>query len=204
MGPHQTWEQFLDVGKKVKDLGYPIGQSLGHSFGDPPSFCYTFLWSFGGSLVDENSKVAINSQATRDSIKFLTEFWKAACDDGGLAWDDTSNNHAFLGETIACTLNGASIYFVAKRNWDKKQNPFVWRLHHFLSPAGPNGSVPYHRRSKQLYYDALLRCNRRQKTTFGSSTRTPTSKNSSSLTMATSRVSYRSGRITKCGRRTPL
>jgi multiple sugar transport system substrate-binding protein len=56
-----------------------------------------------------------------------------------LAWDDTSNNRAFLGETIACTLNGASIYFVAKSEWEKKKNPFVWKLHHFLSPAGPGG-----------------------------------------------------------------
>jgi multiple sugar transport system substrate-binding protein len=139
MGPPQTWDQFMEVGTKVKDLGYPIGQSLGHSFGDPPGFCYTFLWSFGGSLVDENGKVSVNSQATRDSIKYLKEFWKAACDEGGLAWDDTSNNRAFLGETISCTLNGASIYFVAKNNWDEKQNPFVWKLHHFLSPAGPAG-----------------------------------------------------------------
>lgn len=135
----QTWDQFMDVGTKVKDLGYPIGQSLGHSFGDPPGFCYTFLWSFGGSLVDKDAKVAINSQATRDSIAYLKEFWKAACDESGLAWDDTSNNRAFLGETISCTLNGASIYFVAKENWVKKQNPFVQKLNHFLSPEGPGG-----------------------------------------------------------------
>ncbi|MEE8303769.1 MAG: extracellular solute-binding protein, partial [Candidatus Tectomicrobia bacterium] len=135
----QTWDDMMEVGTKVKELGYPIGQSLGHSFGDPPGFAYTFLWSFGGSLVDENSKVAINSQATRNAIKFLKEFWVKGCDESGLAWDDSSNNRAFLGETLSCTLNGASIYFVAKRNWTKKKNPFVWRLHHFLSPAGPAG-----------------------------------------------------------------
>lgn len=137
--PPLNWDDMMAAGTKVKDLGYPIGQSLGHSFGDPPGFCYTFLWSFGGSLVDQNDKVAINSQATRNAIKYLQEFWKAACDESGLAWDDTSNNRAFLGETISCTLNGASIYFVAKRNWDTKQNPFVWRLFHFLSPEGPAG-----------------------------------------------------------------
>ncbi|MCZ6876028.1 MAG: extracellular solute-binding protein [bacterium] len=135
----QTWDDMMEVGTKVKQLGYPIGQSLGHSFGDPPGFAYTFLWSFGGSLVDENSKVAINSQATRNAIKFLKEFWVKGCDESGLAWDDSSNNRAFLGETLSCTLNGASIYFVAKRNWVKKKNPFVWRLHHFLSPEGPAG-----------------------------------------------------------------
>lgn len=137
--PPQTWDDYLEAGAKVKELGYPIGQSLGHSFGDPPGFCYTFLWSFGGSMVDENAKVSINSQATRNAIRFLKEFWVKACDESGLSWDDTSNNRAFLGETISATLNGASIYFVAKRNWVKKKNPFVWRLYHFLNPEGPAG-----------------------------------------------------------------
>ncbi len=139
VAPPQTWDEMMVVGTKVKELGYPIGQSLGHSFGDPPGFCYTLLWSFGGSLVDENAKVAIDSQGTRNAIKYLQEFWGKACDESGLAWDDTSNNRAFLGDTLSCTLNGASIYFVAKRNWLKKKNPFVWRLHHFLSPEGPAG-----------------------------------------------------------------
>jgi multiple sugar transport system substrate-binding protein len=135
----QTWDDFMTVGTKVKELGYPIGQSLGHSFGDPPGFCYTFLWSFGGSLTDENGKVSIDSQATRDSIAYLKEFWVKACDEGGLAWDDTSNNRAFLGGTISCTLNGASIYFIPKRNWTEKKDPFVWTLFHFLSPEGRAG-----------------------------------------------------------------
>ena len=30
-------------------------------------------------LVDENGKVSVDSQATRDSIKYLKEFWKATC-----------------------------------------------------------------------------------------------------------------------------
>ena len=139
VAPPQTWDDYMEVGSQVKALGYPIGQSLGHSFGDPPSFCYSFLWSFGGSLIDEKAKVSINSQATRNAIKFLQEFWKKGCDESGLAWDDTNNNRAFLAEANSATLNGASIYFVAKHNWTKKKNPFVWRLHHFLNPQGPAG-----------------------------------------------------------------
>ncbi len=52
-------------------------------------------------------------------VKFMTGFWKDAHDEGGLAWDDTNNNRAFLSQTIAATLNGASIYIESLRNPDK-------------------------------------------------------------------------------------
>ena len=35
----------------------------------------------------------------------MTAFWKEACDEGGLAWDDTTNNRAFHSGEIAATLN---------------------------------------------------------------------------------------------------
>ena len=42
-------------------------------------------------------------------------------DEGGLAWDDTSNNRAFLSGSISATNNGASIYIEAKRKPDSYQ-----------------------------------------------------------------------------------
>jgi multiple sugar transport system substrate-binding protein len=68
----------------------------------------------------------------------MKDFWEAACDPGGFAWDDTSNNRAFLGQTIGATLNGASIYFVPKN--DPAQYPgLAEKIDHFLNPEGPNG-----------------------------------------------------------------
>ncbi|PYN08778.1 MAG: sugar ABC transporter substrate-binding protein [Candidatus Rokuibacteriota bacterium] len=69
---------------------------------------------------------------------------KDACDEGGLAWDDTNNNRAFHAGEIAATLNGASIYIVAKRQRDKikdeKGEPLVQDIEHAaLMPAGPAG-----------------------------------------------------------------
>ena len=106
-----TWEKYREVGKKLKAKGRPIGQTLGHTFGDAPVFSYPFLWSWGGKEVEADGKtVAINSKGAVDSVKFLTGFWKDALDEGGLAWDDSNNNRAFLSGTISSTLNGASIY----------------------------------------------------------------------------------------------
>jgi hypothetical protein len=41
-----------------------------------------------------------------------------ACDEGGLAGDDTNNNRAFLSGGICAANNGASIYIEAKRKPD--------------------------------------------------------------------------------------
>jgi len=141
----KTWDEYREVGKKLKAKGRPIGQALGHSFGDPPTFAYPLLWDFGGAETDKSGKkVAVNSKGTLESVKFLQAFWKDACDEGGLAWDDTNNNRAFHAGEIAATLNGASIYIVAKRQRDKikdeKGEPLVQDIEHAaLMPAGPAG-----------------------------------------------------------------
>ena len=141
----KTWDEWREAGKKLKAKGKPVGQALGHSFGDPPTFAYPLLWDFGGAEVDQSGKkVVLNSKATLESVKFMQAFWKDSCDEGGLAWDDTNNNRAFHAGEISSTLNGASIYIVAKRQKDKikdeKGEP-LWQdiEHEALLPKGPAG-----------------------------------------------------------------
>src|ERR1700746_2169010 len=140
----ETWDAYYDAGKKLKAKGRPLGQAISHSFGDPPTFVYPLLWSYGGKEVEADGKtVAINSKNTIDSVKFMTSFYKDTCDEGGLAWDDTSNNRAFLSQTICATLNGASIYIESLRNPDKyiteKGVPLNTDIQHTPLPRGPAG-----------------------------------------------------------------
>ena len=115
-----TWESYREVAKKLKAKGRPFGQTLGHTFGDAPGFTYPYLWSWGGKEVEADGKtVVINSKATVDSVKFMQGLWKDGMDEGGLAWDDTNNNRAFLSQTISATLNGASIYIESLRKPDQ-------------------------------------------------------------------------------------
>jgi multiple sugar transport system substrate-binding protein len=144
----KTWDQYRDAGKKLKAKGFPIGQSLGQSFGDPPTFVYPFLWSFGVTEVDEQGKVAINSAAAVEAVKYMVGFWKDSMDEGGLAWDDSSNNRAYLAGTVSSTLNGASIYIesVRKANDYKTEKGTLLKddsLHAPL-PAGPKGQFGMH------------------------------------------------------------
>jgi multiple sugar transport system substrate-binding protein len=145
----ETWEEYREVGKKLKAKGRPIGQTLGHTFGDAPVFAYPFMWSWGGKEVEADGKtVAINSKGTVESVKFMTGFWKDAHDEGGLAWDDTNNNRAFLSQTISATLNGASIYIESLRNPDKyvsdKGAQLKTDILHSPLPKGPAGQFSMH------------------------------------------------------------
>ena len=78
----------------------------------------------------------------------MTGFWKDAHDEGGLAWDDTNNNRAFLSQTISATLNGASIYIESLRKPDKynteKGAPLKTDILHAPLPKGPAGQFAMH------------------------------------------------------------
>ena len=145
----ETWDAYYDAGKKLKAKGRPLGQAVSHSFGDPPTFVYPLMWSYGGKEVEADGKtVAINSKNTVESVKFMTSFYKDTCDEGGLAWDDTSNNRAFLSQTISSTLNGASIYIESLRNPDKyiteKGAQLKTDILHAPLPKGPQGQFGLH------------------------------------------------------------
>src|SRR6267378_1715 len=162
--PHLYENGLLDVSDvaawQAKDQGGFYAQSetytkvggrfmaLPHSIGDAPAWAYPLMWNFGGMETDRGGKTAIDSKGSVEAVKFMTAFWKDACDEGGLAWDDTNNNRAFLGGEICATLNGASIYIAAKRGQEKikdeRGEPLVRDIQHARLPAGPAGSWSYH------------------------------------------------------------
>ena len=140
----QTWDEYRTAGKQLKAKGRPLGQTLGHTFGDAPGFWYPYMWSWGGKEVEaDGKKVVLNSKETLDSVKYAVPFWKEAHDEGGLAWDDSSNNRALLSGTISCTNNGASIYLEAKKKPDsyltEKGTPMWQDILHAPLPKGAGG-----------------------------------------------------------------
>ncbi len=147
--PPRSLDEYLKVGAALKRSGRPVGQTLGHTLGDAPAWAYPLLWAFGGAETDPSGKrVVINSRGALDSVRWMVAFWREACDEGALAWDDTNNNRAFHAGEISATLNGASIYIFAKRNPDKIQDehgrPMVGDIAHFPIPDGPQPTVGYH------------------------------------------------------------
>src|SRR5215469_4279872 len=144
----ETWDEYRAAGKKLKAQGRPMGQSLGHTFGDPVVFWYPYLWSWGGKEVEPDGKtVALNSKETVESVKFAVGFWKDAYDEGGFAWDDSSNNRAFLSGTCSSTNNGALIYLEAKKKPEtyltEKGAPLWKDIFHTRLPKGASGQFTF-------------------------------------------------------------
>ncbi len=128
---------YWEVGKKLKAKGKPFGQAFGHSFGDPPGWCYYLMWAYGGAELNDQGKVGINSPETIKAVGDMITAFKDGYDETGLAWDDSSNNRAFLAETISSTLNGASIWWAAKND----KQPFFDDIGLMLNPPGPKGAA---------------------------------------------------------------
>src|SRR5919106_3104407 len=64
----KTWDEARKVFGALKKKGKPYGQTLGHTFGDAPTFAYPTLWNFGGAETDQSGKkVVINSKGAVDS-----------------------------------------------------------------------------------------------------------------------------------------
>ncbi len=103
------------MGKKLKAKGHPVGCAFGHSTNDPNNYCYALTWGFGGMEVEKDGKtVVLDKKGTLEALKLNTAMWKEAMDEGGLSWDDASNNRAFLAGSISVTGNSPSIYPVAR------------------------------------------------------------------------------------------
>ncbi len=135
-----TWEDYAATAAAMKEGGVAFGNSIGHSFGDPVSYWYPYLWCHGGAEVNEDaSEVTLASDETVAAINSAIEMVNNGFVDGVVAWDDGSNNRSYLASEISCTLNGASIYFVAKR---EVQDVFEVSGHG-LHPAGPAGRYSY-------------------------------------------------------------
>lgn len=132
----ETWDELLEVGKKLKARGHPFGFSLGHAFGDNHGWLYPLLWSFGAREVEPAGKtVVLDSNETARAVDFARRFFQEAMLPDVLGWLDVHNNRAFLAEQISCTNNASSILITAKKDFPKIA-PFVG---HALNPKGPTG-----------------------------------------------------------------
>ncbi len=131
----ETHEDLLVIGKKMKQAGTPVGWCLGHTNGDGAFGNYPIFWSFGAAEVDEQGRVIINSKEARLAIEWMRQFWADCCDEGGMGWNDASNNQAFLAQQVACVYNPPSIILLARQN----KMPIADQIVHTINVTGPAG-----------------------------------------------------------------
>lgn len=125
---------FLELVKALNKNGTPAGMALGHASGDANTWLHWALWSHGGYLVDKSNKVIINSPETAKALEYV----KALYDNfipGTASWNDSSNNKAFVGGQLHCTVNGISVYVTASR----ENKAVADDMNHAYMPIGPAG-----------------------------------------------------------------
>lgn len=142
---------FLELTKALKSAGKPAGMALGHASGDGNAWVHWCLWAHGGSLVDENDKVSINSPETVAAVNYAKQLYENWI-PGTASWNDAFNNKAFLAEEVWLTNNGVSIYAAAKRGANPgadadaaakaaapKMAEIAEDMEHSVWPVGPAG-----------------------------------------------------------------
>ena len=131
-----TTDAFLEYAKAMKKNNTPGGFALGHASGDGNAWVYWCLWAHGGNVVDKNDKVIINSPETEKALVYAKQLYENMI-PGTAAWNDASNNKAFLAGEINWTDNGISIYVAAKK--DPTKNNIAKDMDHSVWPVGPVG-----------------------------------------------------------------
>jgi multiple sugar transport system substrate-binding protein len=85
----KSWDDLRKAAATLKKKGRPYGQTLGHTFGDAPTWAYPLLWSFGGAETDASGKkVTLNSKETVDAVKYMSALWRRAATRAG--WPGTT------------------------------------------------------------------------------------------------------------------
>jgi multiple sugar transport system substrate-binding protein len=136
--PPEDTDGFLEMNRKLADMGRPGGLALGNAVGDGNAWCHWVIWAFGGQMVDENDQVTINSPETIAGLEYAKALYETFI-PGTLSWLDASNNKAYLADEISWTQNGISIYYAAKTSDDPAFNAIAEDTFHAKMPIGPVG-----------------------------------------------------------------
>ena len=121
-GSFETWDSLREACMAVSrpnENFYGWGMTTNRS-GDGESLVQTLMIQFGGALADETGEmVTLYSPETIDAMTWLADCYmntkyQSMVPPGVNAWNDLSNNEAYLAGVIGFTSNAGTIYAKAK------------------------------------------------------------------------------------------
>lgn len=138
--PPATWEEFRTMAKALTDPSKGV-----YGFGQPLSPCQDFesnyralLWSYGGSLWDEEGNVSMDSPETVAATQLWLDMYyeDGSINPDAISWDDSGNNTAYLSGTAAMVINTNTILRALETSGmtDILENTKIAPL-----PTGPDG-----------------------------------------------------------------
>jgi multiple sugar transport system substrate-binding protein len=135
-GP-QTYDDLLKGGKKIfHSTGIPVAVGLSPEL-DSEFFARALIWSFGGTLQDENGNVTIDSPQTLAAVKYIKELFDNALTPEVFAWNPASNNQAYIAGTASYIQNSISFF----RSAQDIGKPVTQKTSFRPGLKGPDGEV---------------------------------------------------------------
>jgi len=108
-GP-DTWQDLLEGGSYIRDnLGVPMGIGMSPEI-DSEFAARALIWSFGGSIQDENENVVINSPEVVEAVQFMADLYDQTMTEEVFAWTAASNNQGLIAGELSYILNSISAY----------------------------------------------------------------------------------------------
>jgi multiple sugar transport system substrate-binding protein len=151
-----TWDGVRDgaLAMSRPDQGfYGWGMTTNRS-GDGEYLVWRVIHAFGGALADPTGNVVtLYSPETIDAISWLRDVYlnpayQSMMPPGVNAWNDLSNNEAFLAGTIGVTSNGGTLFASARFN----KNPVADVTAFLPNPLGPFGERISFSNASYLYF----------------------------------------------------
>jgi multiple sugar transport system substrate-binding protein len=118
-GP-STWDELREGGSRIKEeLGVQLGIGLSQEI-DSNMAARALIWSFGGSIQDENENVVLNSPEVVAAVEFMAGLFNDCMTDEVFAWNAASNNQGLVAGGLSYIINSISAWRTAQ-----EQNPAV-------------------------------------------------------------------------------
>lgn len=128
-----TLDVFLKAAAACHKAGVPFGIGLGTT-ADSVDTCGAIFQSFGAELVNAKGDITVKSDNVKKALEYLKQLVPYLPPDAP-AWDDASNNKAFVAGKTALIMNPPSAWAVARRDRPEVAEQ-TW--HHGMA-AGPAG-----------------------------------------------------------------
>ena len=108
-GP-KTYDDLLEGGRAIyESTGIPVGIGMSPEL-DSRMANRAAIWSYGGSIQDENENVVLNSPETIAAVKYLAQLQNEAMTDEVFGWTAASNNQGLIAGELSYILNSNSAY----------------------------------------------------------------------------------------------
>ena len=131
-----SWDHVKAAAPKLRELGHPIGVGQSGEL-DSNVALTSLLMCFGCFLQTEANVPAIDTAATVEAVRFVTDLWKSGQDSRVFSWNPASNNQFLLSGEGSFILNAVS----AVRTAENLELPFANDLWLWPIPAGPKGRL---------------------------------------------------------------